>query len=428
MRISVIGLGYVGLITALGFAQKGNRVIGIDIDRSKVDSINKGISPVNENPLNDLLAISKREGTFEASTNYHQILGSDLTFICVGTPTGPNGGVNLDYVERAVMQISKVLENEDNHQIITMRSTVPPGTVEEFILPLLEKYSKKIANVDFSLAVNPEFLQEGKAWHCFNNPDRVIIGTDDSSAWDILYQVYEPFSAPVIKTDIKTAEMIKCVSNAFLATKISFMNEIGNICRRLDIDTYAVANGIGYDQRIGNSFLRAGIGFGGSCLPKDLEALICRSKELGYQTELLQAALSVNENQYLNVISLAKDKLGDLKSKKMAILGLAFKPGTDDVRGSLAVKIIVGLLNEGAEVKAYDPEAVPNHKLAYPLNIEYGQSAKEVVRDVDCIIIVTEWDEFKKEELYRGKLVIDGRRLLEPEKARQFCDYYGVCW
>lgn len=428
MKISVIGLGHIGLVTALGFAQKGNKVVGIDVDRIKIDSINEGISPLHESPLCDVLSTYVRAGAFRASVDYNQILGSDLIFICVNTPANLDGQVNLNYIEQAAKSIGSILERENNYQVIVIRSTVPPGVTEGFILPILKACSKKKANVHFGLAVNPEFLQVGRAWYCFNNPDRVVIGIDDTRSWNALRDVYEPFSAPLIRTDIKTAEMTKYASNAFLTAKISFINEIGNICQRLGIDTYAVANGMGYDPRIGGSFLRAGIGFGGPCLSKDLQGLIHKAQELNYQPDLLQSVLNVNERQPSKMIEIAKGKLGDLRGKKVAILGLAFKSGTDEIRDSLATKIISNLLVERAQVKAYDPEAMSKFSLNCPGNIEYAQSANKAVEDADCVMIVTDWDEFREESLYQGKLVIDGRRILDPQKARQICEYYGICW
>ena len=366
--------------------------------------------------------------SLKASIDYNEILHSDVTFICVGTPCNSRGSIDLGCIRHSATEIGQVLARQDNHHTVVVRSTVIPGTTEGVIIPALEESSDKKEGKDFSVAMNPEFLQEGRALHDFMNPHRIVIGDHDSRAGDTLQTIYKGFNAPIIRTDIKTAEMIKYANNAFLATKISFINEIGNICKSLGIDVYEVAKAIGQDPRIGNKFLNAGIGFGGSCLPKDVSALISKGRELGYKAELLQSVLDTNFAQPSRIIEITKKRLGSLKNKVIAILGLAFKPNTNDVRQAPALQIIGQLLTEGAKIKVYDPMAMPSIKLPSFDNIEFCSNVADAVSGSDCVIFATEWDEFRDENLYAGKLVIDGRRVLNPEKARLVCQYEGVCW
>lgn len=429
MNISIIGSGLMGTVTAVGFAGKGHQVICLDSDETKVSQINNGKSPTYEAGLEQMLATYvNRQGNLKASADYDEISKSDITFICVSTPCNPQKYIDLSHIIDSATEIGRVVARKNNYHLVVVKSTVVPGTTDGIIIPTLEKYSSKKADRDFGVAMNPEFLQEGKALHCFLNPDRIIIGEHDRRAGDILQEIYRDFSAPILRTDIKTAEMIKYASNAFLATKISFINEIGNMCKKLGIDVYEVAKGMGYDPRIGNKFLDAGLGFGGSCLPKDLEALIFRAGEMGCKAELLQSVSKMNKEQPLRLVEIARKRLGSLENKVVAILGLAFKPNTDDIRQAPALSIIARLLAEGATVKVYDPKAMPSAKRLLPGHIKFCDSAPDTIAGSDCVLIATEWDEFKDENLYAGKLVIDGRRTLNPEKAKQLCQYEGVCW
>jgi UDPglucose 6-dehydrogenase len=264
--------------------------------------------------------------------------------------------------------------------------------------------------------------------HGFFHPDRIIIGEEKQSAGDMVQKLYEGISAPVIRMGITTAEMIKFTSNAFLATKISFANEIGNICKKLGVDVYDVVRGVGIDYRIGEFFLNAGIGFGGSCLPKDVKALVDSSRQLGYRPQLLESVLEVNKNQIPNMLRMVEEKLGNLKGKTVCVLGLAFKPNTDDVRNAPSLEAIRLLIDEGVSVRAYDPLAMPNAKTVLSDKVKYCRDAKEAVSGCDCILVLTEWDEFKDQSLYRGRMVFDGRRVIDPGKARTICDYHGICW
>jgi UDPglucose 6-dehydrogenase len=428
MRISVIGAGYVGLVTAAALASKGHNVIVVDTDETKVNMINRKKSPIFEEGLDDMLSNCIDSNRLRATGDYAEILATDITLICVGTPSNPDGSMNLSYIKESARDIGRTLGAKSGRHTVAVRSTVIPGTTKKVIIPALEEYSRKKAHVDFDVAVNPEFLQEGRALHGFLNPDRIIIGEEEQRAGDMVEELYEGISAPIVRMDITTAEMIKFASNAFLATKISFINEIGNICRKLGVDVYDVVKGISFDYRIGDRFLNAGIGFGGSCLPKDLKALVHSSRHLGYQAQLLESVLDVNKNQILNMLQMVEEKLGSLKGKTVCVLGLAFKPNTDDIRNAPALEVIRLLMQKGASVKAYDPLATPNARRVLSDKVKYCRDAKEAVGNCDCILVLTEWDEFKNKSLYHGKVVFDGRRVLDPKEARTFCDYHGICW
>lgn len=422
MKISIIGAGYVGLTTGVGFASKGNSVICADVDSAKVEKLNRGEPPIYEPVLAEYLRKILEKGRFEATTDLTRaIRDSNVIFICVGTPSKSNGAIDLNFVRRASEDIGSALRAKEGYSVVVMKSTVVPGTTEGVVIPLLESHSGGKAGVDFGVCVNPEFLREGKALPDFLTPDRVVIGELNKRSGDVLHQLYYDFKCPIIRTDLKTAEMIKYASNAFLATKISFINEIGNICKRLGIDVYEVAKGVGLDRRISPHFLNAGIGFGGSCFPKDVKALMAKAKELGSEPKILKSVIDLNESQPLKLVELLKKHVPDLKRKTIGVLGLAFKPGTDDIREAPSLKIVKELLKQGVIVKAYDPKAMDNFKKIFP-NVQYC-SAEEVLGS-DAILILTEWDEFKKLD-YSGKIVIDGRKVDEARTAKI---YEGVCW
>ncbi len=423
MRISIIGSGYVGLVTGACFAKLGNEVVCVDIDEGKVRKINNRTAPFYEKGLDDLL----KEVNLRATTDIEEAIRStDVTFICVGTPQGLMGEADLRHVDQACRDIGSVLKEKDNFHLVVVKSTVPPGTTEHRVRHILEEASKKKAYKDFGLAMNPEFLREGNAIEDFMNPDRIVIGVKDDKSKGILLELYKDFTCPKLIVSPTTAEMIKYASNAFLAIKISFINEIGNLCKALGIDVYEVAKGIGLDKRIGRHFLRAGIGFGGSCFPKDVKALINKARELFYHPIILNAALEVNETQPYKLVDLLEKKAGNLRGKDVTVLGLAFKPNTDDVREAPSIKIVNALLNKGAKVHVYDPKAMENFKRLFGDRIDYCSSAKEAVSKSKYVLIVTEWNEFKDKELYKGKYVFDGRRI---EEAKELAEYYeGVCW
>lgn len=415
MRISIIGSGYVGLTIGACFAKLGNKVIFVDEDEDKVRTIISRGLPYHEPGSNEIL----KEIDFEVTSNYHRAISSDVVFICVPTPSDKDGSISLKYINTAAVQIAEVLAEKDDYSMIAVKSTVVPGTTEEVIIPLLERSGKKVGT-DFGLCMVPEFLREGRAVHDAMNPARVVIGEYDQKSGEVLVNLYKGFNCPILRTNLRTAEMIKYASNAFLAAKISFINEVGNICKQLGIDTYEVAKGMGFDERIGSKFLNAGIGFGGSCLPKDLKALIAKAKQTGYQPRILEEVSNLNDVQALKVIKLLKKHM-TLVGKTVGLLGLAFKPHTDDVTGSRAIIITEALLKEGAKVKAYDPYAMGNFKKLFP-QIEYV--SKEEVLSCDGVLIITEWEEFNTLD-YRGKVVIDGRKIPKAKEAKV---YEGVCW
>ncbi len=414
MKISIIGAGYVGLVSAACLAKLGNEVTIIDIDEERLHAIRNRVSPMYEDGLDELLG----QVHLEVSADYQKILPSDVIFMCLGTPSDESG-IILVYIKEAAKEIADILKTKQDYCVVAVKSTVIPGATEELIIPILETSGRKVGD-DFGVCMSPEFLSEGKAIKDFMNPARIIIGQYDSKSGDTLCGLYSAFKAPIMRTSLKAAEMIKLASNAFLATKISYINEIGNICKKLGIDTYEVAKGMGFDERIGNRFLNAGIGFGGSCLPKDLRMLVAKAKEIQYEPEILEAVLQLNATLALNMVNLLKKHV-PLKGAVIGLLGLAFKPGTDDVRDSQAIKITEVLIREGATVKAYDPLAVTNFNKLYP-QIQYV--TKEEVLNSDAILIVTEWGEFNNLD-YRGKVVIDGRRVAKAREARI---YEGVCW
>jgi UDPglucose 6-dehydrogenase len=421
MRLSIIGTGYVGLVTAACFAKLGHSVICVDIDPEKVQKINKGNSPIYEQGLENLLLTYKERIT--ATTDYEDALKStDITFICVGTPSLKNGSLDISYLKEATQQIATLLKDKKTWHLIVVKSTVLPGTTQQVVLPLIEHHSGKKAGIDFGLAMNPEFLKEGVAIQDFLQPDRIVIGSYDERSRTILRELYKNFSCPLVETSLSAAEMIKYASNAFLATKISFINEIGNLCKKLGIETYEVATGIGLDNRIGRPFLDSGIGWGGSCFPKDVDALISWAQEIKEPARIIESVKDVNTNQPLRLITILRKHIPRLKGKTIGILGLAFKPDTDDIRESRAIPIVKELLRNGVHIKVYDPQAMDHFKTLYP-TLEYCTKATDVLSS-DAILIITKWKEFTTLN-FQDKIVIDGRRLDQAKNAKI---YEGVCW
>ncbi len=421
MRLCIIGTGYVGLVTGACFAKLGHSVICVDIDPEKVQKINKGISPIYEQGLANLLLTYKERIT--ATTDYQDALkNADITFLCVGTPSLKDGSLDVSSLTEATKHIATILKDKKTWHLIVIKSTVLPGTTQQIILPLLEQHSDKKAGTDFGLAMNPEFLKEGVAVQDFLQPDRIVIGSYDERSRTTLKELYKNFTCPIVETTLSAAEMIKYASNAFLATKISFINEIGNLCKKLNIDTYEVATGMGLDSRIGRPFLDSGIGWGGSCFPKDVDALITWAKEIKEPARIIESVKEVNTDQPLRLVRILQKHIPTLKGKTIGILGLAFKPDTDDIRESRAIPIVKELLRNEAVIKAYDPQAMDNFKTLYP-TIEYCKKATDVLSS-DAILITTKWKEFTALD-FQGKIVIDGRRLDSAKKAKT---YEGVCW
>lgn len=422
----MIGSGYAGLVNAVGFAHLGNKVTCVDIDRKKVDMINGGKSPIYEEGLEDMLSRALRKGDIKATTDIRSaVMDTDLTFIAVGTPSRDDGSIDLKYIEGVSRDVGAVLKDKDGYHLVIVKSTVVPGTTEDVVGAIIEEVSGKVRGKDFGLAMSPEFLREGKAMDDYLKPDRVVVGEYDKRSGDILFELNRPLTDNIIRTDIKTAEMIKYTSNAFLAVKISFTNEIGNVCKKLGIDVYDVMKGVGADFRISPYFLNAGCGFGGSCFPKDVKALIAKSREVGYEPALLQSAIDVNKSQPKKMVELLRKYCDDLKGKDVTVLGLAFKPGTDDIREAPSLVIIRELLDCGARVTVYDPCAMENVRAVFGQEISYAQSKEDALDASDMVMIVTEWDEFRDEELYRGKFVVDARKALDKRTGP---GYEGICW
>ena len=414
MKIAVVGTGYVGLTTALLFAELGHDVLAIDVDEEKVNKINKGSVPIYEPGTEDLLR--NHVGKNLRASSQYNIEDRDIIFISVGTPSREDGSMETKYLEEAARSIGEKLRRG---MIVVVKSTVVPGTTENLVIPILEEESG-MERGEFGVAMNPEFLREGLAIYDTFHPDRIVIGELDKKTGDVLEKLYKPLRAPILRTSIRVAEMIKYASNAFLAMKISFANEIANICERIGVDVYEVMKGVAMDHRISPHFLNAGAGFGGSCFPKDVKALITLAKSLGYEPKLLQDILAINEYQPRHVVELAEKHYGSLKGAKIALLGLAFKPNTDDVRETRALPIVKTLLEKGARVIAYDPKAMDNFRKLVP-NIDYASSAEEALMDADIAIIQVDWEEFRHIDFdaYNNlKLVVDGRRTVRPKRVK----------
>ena len=423
MKISIVGGGYVGLVTGTCFAELGHHVTIIEIDPEKVRAINNGKPPIYENGLEDLL--KKNAGKrLRASTGYTPVTDADIVFISVGTPPKPDGSVNLAYIESASTSIGEALKNTSTYCVVVVKSTVPPGTTENIVRPAVLLASGKTEQ-EIGFAMNPEFLREGRAVEDFLHPDRIVIGSSDPRAGDRVAEVYQNIRAPVLWTGLTAAEMIKYASNAFLATKISFSNEIGNICKRLGVDVYEVMQGVGPDQRIGPRFLNAGAGFGGSCFPKDVSALISLAESCGEKPRLLRSVMEVNEQQPQRMIQLLERHVPSLNGKKIAVLGLAFKDNTDDIRDSRAIPVIEALVKKGARVAAYDPMAMPSMRKLFPA-IEYCAKTEDALRGADGCLVMTEWPEFsrlgKEFDLMAKRVIIEGRRILSCDTTE------GICW
>ena len=422
MKISVIGCGYVGCVTGVCFADLGHEVVLVDVDPARVRAITAGQSPIYEPGLEDL--IRKNRDRISATTDLRAAVGStDITFVAVGTPSREDGAIDLSYILTACEEIGQALKEKEAFHTVIIKSTVFPGTTKEMACPVLERASGKMAGKDFGLGSNPEFLREGSAVRDCLSPDRIVIGADDPRTAGVIRDLYAPIRATVLVTPVTTAEMIKYASNAVLATKVSLANEIGNLCKRLGVDSREVFTAVGMDGRVSPAFFRTGIGFGGSCFPKDVRALVAGAREHGEDLKILRAVLEVNEEQPKKLLSLLRRHIPDLQGKAIGVLGLAFKPDTDDIRESRAVPVVAALLAAGAEVVAYDPAAMENFRRVFP-QITYASGPDEVL-GADAVLILTEWREFEGLD-YRERTVIDGRRL---EKAKaEAAVYEGVCW
>ncbi len=427
-NICVIGTGYVGLVTGTCFADLGNKVVCLDIDKDRIDKLHQGIMPIYEPGLEQLVNQNVKAGRLLFTTDYTEALKNvQFAFIAVGTPSGVDGEADLQYVRQAAEAIANMVEDSI---IVVNKSTVPVGT-GDWVTDVIHK-SRTGTPLKFHVVSNPEFLREGSAINDFMMPDRVVLGSVDPSAAEELAKLYAPLRCPILITDLRTAEMIKYASNAFLATKISFINEISNICDELGADVTMVARGMGLDKRIGPSFLDAGLGWGGSCFPKDVKALAHIAVLHGTHPQLLQAVMDINRNQRRRVVVKLRKILGTLNDKTIGILGLSFKPNTDDIREAPALEVIHLLENEGARIKAYDPQAMDLIGKV-DKRITLCETAYQVAEDADALVLATEWNEFKQLDFSKIKatmknpVLIDGRNLYDPNamKALGFV-YHGV--
>jgi len=430
MKIGIIGTGYVGLVTAAGLAELGHTVIGTDIDREKIDMASKGISPIYEPGLEDLLRSNLERGNLSFNHELKStIQDSDVLFVCVNTPQKEDGSADMSYVESVSRTIA---ENLNKYKLIVEKSTVPIQT-SKWIKRTISLYKK--GDGDFDVASNPEFLREGSAVYDFLHPDRIVIGVETDRAKDFLTKIYEKFKDSILITNIDTAELIKHASNSFLATKISFINMMAELCDRTDADVELVAKGMGLDARIGEQFLNAGIGYGGSCFPKDVRALIKIGEDLGVDLRLLKDVDRINSERIAHFIIKLRKAIWIVKDKKIAILGLSFKPETDDLRNAPSISVIRELLSEGASLRLYDPKAMDNMKKIFPESdrLVYANSALDAVNDANAVLIITEWDEIKNIDLAEVKkrmanpIIVDGRNIYDSKTAKDLgFEYYAM--
>lgn len=428
MNIAVIGTGYVGLVSGTCLAEVGNNVICVDIDEKKVAMMKKGVVPIYEPNLEELFHKNIKAKRLHFTTELKCATDkSDIIFLALPTPQDEDGSADLKYVEAVAHELGKLITE---YKIIINKSTVPVGTSE-----IVKNSIAAHTTVPFDVVSNPEFLREGFAVQDFMNPERIIIGASSTRAIEILEKLYSPFvtlKRPIIVMDEKSAELTKYAANTFLATKITFMNEIANLCERIGANVDAVRKGIGSDSRIGNKFLFPGIGFGGSCFPKDVNALVHSSDAANYDFKILKSVLTVNAVQKKSLIPKVKKYFGEnLKGKKMGLWGLAFKPNTDDIREAPAIDVINELLLAGVEISAYDPEAMPNMKRVYGNQINFCKNAYDVLKDADCLLINTEWREFyspdfdKMKRLLKNPVIFDGRNIFDLELMKANGFYYN---
>jgi UDPglucose 6-dehydrogenase len=427
MNISIIGTGYVGLVSGACFAELGNNVLCADNDKKKITNLKKGIIPIYEPGLEELVATNAKKKRLKFTSSIKEaVSSSEVIFIAVGTPSSQNGEADLTGIENVARNIAV---NIKSYRLIVEKSTVPVET-GKWVKHTISTYINH--KVKFDVASNPEFLREGQAINDFMHPDRIVIGVESKKAADILANLYKPLHAPLVITDIKSAELIKHASNSLLATKISFINAVSRIADYVGADIVEIAEGIGLDKRIGEAFLNAGIGYGGSCFPKDLDAFINISEKLGYDFALLKAVREINQEQKDFFVKKIKDTLWILKDKNIGVLGLSFKPNTDDIRNAPSLDIIKTLQQEGANIKAYDPQAMEKARGLLE-KVKFCQDAYEACRNSDCLLIVTEWDEFKEldfskmKKLLKRPIIIDGRNIYDPRKIEKLgFTYIGI--
>jgi UDPglucose 6-dehydrogenase/GDP-mannose 6-dehydrogenase len=431
MKISIIGAGYAGLVTGACLAEKGHCIVCVDVDQSKVDAINEGRSPIYEAGLDELIQKNLHK-QLRATTDLRQaVLDTEVSIIAVGTPF--NGQqIDLSYVKDAAREIGAALRRKTSYHLVVVKSTVVPGTLEEVVLPALEEASGKKAGVDFGVGMNPEFLSEGQAVRDFMSPDRIVLGALDAKSLSQLEQIFSVFDGvPKIRTNLRTAETIKYAANSFFATMISFANEIGNLCAAIgDVDAVEVLKGVQLARELSpapalNRFLEVGCGFGGSCFPKDVKAFATFGNKLGVPMRLLEAVIEINGAQPQHVLALLHHHFPDLHGVRIAVLGLAFKPGTDDIRESPAIPILEALVRSQAEIRAHDPAAIPACQKLFPTGVSYRSELSDTIENAQVILVLTRWPEFAElPALLRGRarqpLVIDGRRMLDKQSVQLY--------
>jgi len=426
MKITVIGTGYVGLVTTAVFSKFGHQLIGLDIDKEKINLLNQGQVPFYEPGLEELIKKGLSDKKVIFTSSYQKALkDAEVVFVCVGTPSKASGQIDLSYIKSACQMIAK---NASSPLLVVIKSTVPPE-IQDIVKPILNS-----AKHEINLATCPEFLREGSAVEDSLNPDRIIIGAEDKKAKEILLDLHQPIKAPKHVFDINSAQLVKYSANAFLANKISFANQIANLCDRVGADARKVMLGLGLDKRIGRAFLNPGLGFGGSCFPKDTKALSFLAKQHGMDLEMVDDAIKINDQQIKVVLKKIKQLAGSLKDKKIAVLGLAFKPNTDDMRQARSAPLIKQLKKSGAEISAYDPVAVPEAKKQLKdLAVSYADDSYQAVDRADCLVLVTEWPEFKDldfkkiKKIMRQANIVDGRNLFNPDKLKKLgFKYLGV--
>lgn len=433
MKITVIGAGYVGLVTAACFAELGNQVMCVEKISSKLEKLCRGISPIYEPGLDEMLQKNIQENRIFFTDKIEEgVKFSDVIFICVGTPQSESGKADLSQVEEAARQIAI---NMDSYKLIIEKSTVPVNT-HKWVKKTVKRYAKK--DIEFDVASNPEFLREGSAIYDFMNPDRIVVGVESDKAKEIFKELYRPFTDkgyPLLITTPQAAELIKHASNSFLAMKISYINMVADLCEKVGADINEVADGMGFDKRIGRAFLNAGLGYGGSCFPKDVKAFVKIAEDHGVDFSLLKEVEKINQRRRQKLIELIEEILWINKDKNIAIWGLAFKPDTDDIREAPSIDIVKALSQAGANLRLYDPKAMENYKQIFPENenIKYVEDKYDAVKDADILLIITEWKEFKDADLGKVKslmrlpIIVDGRNIYQPQEVRNLgFEYYSI--
>jgi UDPglucose 6-dehydrogenase len=435
MKIFVVGTGYVGLVTGTCFAEVGIDVVCVDIDANKINNLNNGILPIFEPGLETLVIKNVSKGKLQFSTSLEEsIPGADVAFIAVGTPPGENGSADLQYVLTVASEIGQYM---NSYGVIVTKSTVPVGTAQKVQLAIQKELDKRNVEIVFDVASNPEFLKEGDAIDDFLKPDRIVVGVSSKQAEEVMRKLYKPFllnGHPIIFMDVPSAEMTKYAANSMLATKISFMNDIANLCEIMGADVNMVRNGIGSDARIGNKFIYPGIGYGGSCFPKDVKALIKTADENGYSMQILKAVEAVNEYQKTVLFNKLNNRFqGNLKGKTIAMWGLSFKPNTDDMREAPSLVLIDRILNAGGIVQAFDPVAMNEAKHAIGDEITYCANEYDTLVNADVLLIVTEWADFRSpnfdkiKALLTNPIIFDGRNIFDWKEMNELgFEYYGI--